>query len=252
MNRERQRWTNLASRNPYWAVVSWPEFHENDLDEDAIRRFFESGERHVASVLATVRAHVDPDFELGRALEYGCGVGRIAIPLARVCEHVVAVDISEAMLSETEANCASRAITNIDLARADEFLAAPDDAYSFDFAHSFVVLQHIAPNTGMPIIECILRRLSPGGVGALHVTYADRAGPLRRSAHRLRRRFRLVGAALNLLQGRPLAEPVIPMYEYNLVDLFEVFGRYGCTALHAELTDHSGHLGALFLFRKPG
>ena len=107
MNRERQRWTNLASRNPYWAVVSWPEFHENDLDEDAIRRFFESGERHVASVLATVRAHVDPDFEPGRALEYGCGVGRIAIPLARVCEHVVAVDISEAMLNETEANCAS-------------------------------------------------------------------------------------------------------------------------------------------------
>ena len=48
--------------------------------------------------------------------------------------------------------------------------------------------------------------------------------------------------------GRALAQTFRQLSRFCL----EVFGRYGCTALHVELTDHSGHLGALFLFRKPG
>ncbi len=43
---------------------------------------------------------------------------------------------------------------------------------------------------------------------------------------------------------------MVPMYEYDLGRLFELLRAHGCGSIHAELTDHGGHHGAMLLFRK--
>lgn len=102
----------------------------------------------------------------------------------------------------------------------------------------------------MWVADALVRRLVSGGVGALHFTYARRASVIRRVVHRLRRVIPGVNALVNVVQRRPPFEPLIPMHEYDLAVLFAWLGDHGCRHVHARLTDHGGHLGAMLLFQK--
>jgi 2-polyprenyl-3-methyl-5-hydroxy-6-metoxy-1,4-benzoquinol methylase len=46
------------------------------------------------------------DFAPRRVLDFGCGVGRVTLPLARRVDAVVAIDIADSMLS-LRASCSS-------------------------------------------------------------------------------------------------------------------------------------------------
>jgi SAM-dependent methyltransferase len=232
-------------------VLSHPQYRATALDGAGREAFFASGEADVARTLDEIRRTVAPDFQPHAALDFGCGVGRLAIPLARRCERVVGLDVSEAMLHEARANCERLGVPHVELAPA----GAPGDTLAhvrgdFDLVHSFIVFQHIAPRAGVRTADDLLRRLRPGGVGALHFTFAWDAGLPRRLAHRLRRRVPLANAVANVLQRRPLRQPAMPMYEYDLAQLYTMLWAHGCTAVHARLEEHAGHLGAMLLFRK--
>ena len=246
---ERARWERLA-RDPYYAVLNEDGFRRGRTAEDARARFDRSGEHDVGVTLAEIRRFVDPAFRPARALDFGCGVGRLTIPLARECGHVTGVDISEAMIAEARRNCEARQVANVHLVTSERFLATAADAPKFDFIHSYIVFQHIPPRAGRWLAATLLQRLAPGGVGALHFTFARRAPAVRRLVHRLRRIVPGLNVLANLVQHRPLLEPLIPMYRYDLADLFALIGDHGCEHVHARLTDHGGHLGAMLLFRR--
>jgi SAM-dependent methyltransferase len=248
LDRERARWEQLA-RDPYYAVLNEDGFRGDRVVDDARARFDRSGEEDVAETLAEIRRRIDPAFRPARALDFGCGVGRLTLPLARACDHVVGVDISQAMLDEAARNCAARGVDNVSLVSSAAFFATPAEP-SLDFVHSYIVFQHIPPRAGLWMAESLVRRLRAGGVGALHVTYARRASGARRVIHRLRRGLPGLNILANLVQRRPLGEPLIPMYRYDLGALFALLGDLGCTHVHARLTDHGGHLGAMLLFQR--
>jgi 2-polyprenyl-3-methyl-5-hydroxy-6-metoxy-1,4-benzoquinol methylase len=247
MSRERARWERLA-RDPYQAVLN--ESRYADPTPGAREEFFRSGEAHVAQIMEAIRAWLDPGFAPARAIDYGCGVGRLVIPLARRCGHVLGIDISPAMLAEARRHCAERGVANVDFRLSEEFMAEAAPA-PVDFVHSFIVLQHVAPRMGERVLDRLVAALGPGGIGALHLTYARDASPLRKAVHRLRRWVPGVNAAVNALQGRPLGQPPMPMYEYDVGRVLGRLARRGCGSAHLLLTDHGGHRGATFLFRVP-
>jgi 2-polyprenyl-3-methyl-5-hydroxy-6-metoxy-1,4-benzoquinol methylase len=249
---ERKRWNDLASEHPYWTVLIDPRYRADRIGPDDVQAFFESGERDVSRTLSAIRRSIAPGFLPRRALDYGCGVGRLTIPIAREAQHVVGVDVSESMLSEARRNCVARGIANVDLIDSRDFLAADDTRFVFDFVYSYIVLQHIPPRTGLSITDCLLRRLAPGGVAALHYTYARKASLLRRIVHPMRRWLLPLNVAVNVIQRRPMFEPMIPVYQYDLAKLLQLFQEHGCTSLCAELTDHGGHSGVMFMLRKGG
>jgi SAM-dependent methyltransferase len=249
-DRGRRTWERFGEAEPYWSVLSQPQFRAGALDEDARAAFFRAGEEDVAATLGAIRATVAPGFAPRAALDFGCGVGRLVVPLARRCERVVGVDIWAAMLREARANCDRLGATHAELALA----GAPGDtlarvAGDFDLAHSYIVFQHVAPAVGERILRDLLRRLRPGGVGALHFTFAWDAPLLKRAAHRVRRSVPLANAVANVLQRRPLRQPAMPMYAYDLSRLHHVLHEHGVRAVHALHTEHAGHLGAMLLFR---
>lgn len=247
---ERGRWERLA-RDPYYAVLNEDGFRLGQGTDDARARFDASGEADVAQTLAEIRRFVAPDFHPARALDFGCGVGRLTIPLARSCEHVTGVDISQAMLDEARRNCDARGVRNVALVTSEQFFASgATEPATLDFIHSYIVFQHIPPAAGMWLADSLVQRLVPGGVGALHFTYARRASPVRRVVHRLRRLVPGLNLLANLVQRRPLREPLIPMNEYDLGALATLLAHRGCTHVHARLTDHGGHLGAMLLFQR--
>src|SRR4029453_18161126 len=91
-------WNHLAKTDPYWAVLTLPQFHKDQLTKDALADFFSTGERHVEFVLDVIHSPFDPSFTPWACLDFGCGVGRLVIPFAQKCRAVVGVDVSEAML----------------------------------------------------------------------------------------------------------------------------------------------------------
>jgi SAM-dependent methyltransferase len=103
-------WEELGKTDPYWAI----------LEHGSRAKFFASGEEHVAAVLQAVHERIDPDYRPTRALDFGCGAGRVLIPLAQICDEVVGVDVSEATLSEARRNCVDRGLANVELAAALE------------------------------------------------------------------------------------------------------------------------------------
>lgn len=247
---EQKRWTDLASEHPYWTVLAEPQYRANRIGPAEVRQFYETGEREVADTLANVRRFIDPAFRPNRSLDYGSGMGRLTIPIARASDFAFGIDLSEPMLQASRAAAAKQGVSNVEFVHADGFLEAPDENYQLDFVHSYIVLQHIHPRIGMRITDTLLRRLNRGGVAALHFTFGRRASLLRRIVHPLRRVFPPLNVAANIVQRRPTFEPMIPMHHYDLAQLFSLFQSHGARSVHALPTDQGGHLGAMFIFAK--
>ena len=245
---ERSRWERLA-RDPYYAVINAESNRSNRFDDEARQTLVDSGERDVAETIDEVRRWLAPDFRPRQAVDFGCGVGRLTIPLARVCGHVTGIDISEAMLVEARRNCREAGVDNATFVNSNEYFSqAPETRVPVDFVHAFIVFQHIPPRAGMWLARELVGRLRPGGIGALHFTYARRAPRLRQAVNRMRRHVPLVNRLANVVQHRPANEPFIPMNNYDLGALYRLLSDSGCREVHARLTDHGGHLGAKLIF----
>ena len=243
-------WGRYGDIDPYFGVLRHDKFHRDKLDDVAIAEFFQSGEAHVDWLLRAIRGGVDETFAPRRVLDFGCGVGRLLIPLARMSERVVGVDISEGMLREARHNCASRGVVNVDLVLSDDGLSRVEG--TFDLVHSWIVLQHILPRRGMLILQELFRRLDGGGVGALHFTYRSTASRSRRAIRWLRSRMPGVNALVNIVQRRPPSYPLMQMHAYNLNRIVALLHAAGCERIHALLTDHGGDLGVVLMFQKRG
>jgi SAM-dependent methyltransferase len=246
---ERDRWERLA-RDPYYAVLNVEENREGRMSDGDRERFARSGEEDMERTFDEIRRWIAPGFAPRRAVDFGCGVGRLTIPIARVAEQVTGIDISEAMLREARRNCEANGVSNATFVSPDAYFAASGPALDVDFVHAYIVFQHMPPRAGMWVADALVQRLVPGGVGALHFTYARRASRLRRVVNRLRRVVPGVNALVNLAQRRPLSEPLIPMNAYDLGALYARLAEHGCSHVHARLTDHGGHLGAMLVFQK--
>lgn len=249
LRRERSRWERLA-RDPYYAVINAEANRSSRFTDDAKRALVDSGERDVAQTVEDIRHWLAPDFLPNEAVDFGCGVGRLTMPLAHLARHVTGVDISEAMLVEASRNCAGAKIDNATFVTSDDYFGADRAVERVDFIHAFIVFQHIPPRAGMWLAEQLIGRLRVGGIGALHFTYDRRATRLRQAVNRLRRHVPGLNRVANLIQRRPIGEPFIPMNSYDIGALYRMLADNGCGEVHARLTDHGGHLGAMLIFRK--
>src|SRR5215510_4851967 len=106
-------WERFAAREPYFAAVTDPRFLRANLTPEHERRFFASGESLVSWMLGVIDAGLAPQFAPMSTLEFGCGVGRLALPLARRPGTVVAVDRSPVMLDLARAEADRRGLGHI-------------------------------------------------------------------------------------------------------------------------------------------
>lgn len=248
-----QVWKQLGESDPYWAVMTAPQFHKEQLTDAGVANFFASGDLHVQLVLDTIRGQIDPSFQPQSCLDFGCGVGRLAIPFARHCPKVVGVDVSEAMLAEARKNSRRFAVGNVQWVLSDDALSRVVGQY--DLVHSFIVLQHIEPGRGLGLIRRLIERVSASGCGVLHVIHSTAVN---------RRDARLPGWAAALNRGRRTAihalknlgasvgwgRQEIAMNPTNLNALFTLLQECGVRRSHLIYTDHGGELGLLIFFRK--
>jgi 2-polyprenyl-3-methyl-5-hydroxy-6-metoxy-1,4-benzoquinol methylase len=238
-------WERLAQADPFWAVAGGEQFHKDRLNDEAQREFFASGERYIASVFDLIRKHLDPSFAPRNALDFGCGLGRLTIPLARRVECVTGVDVADTMLRQARGWLDHFQINNVELCKGNDSLASVNGP--FDLIHSCIVFQHIAPQRGEAILRRMLELMKNGSVGVLHFLYGLARNPLhttmRQRLFRIKERIWFIYRAL-------LGKPAMQMNEYHLNVLFRILQEAGIRRFHIELSDHGGAYGAVIYFQK--
>jgi SAM-dependent methyltransferase len=242
-------WRLLGKTDPYYAVLTNSGYRRDNFDQAARDEFFASGERHAQWVLRQAKRVAGPDFTPRRVMDFGCGVGRVLIPLARSAVSTLGVDVSTDMLAEARANVQRAGIQGVDLVSSDDALSMVEG--QFDLVHAYIVFQHIAPRRGERIVAGLLERVAPGGVVALHFTCGRDAPAWRRVLSLARRSVPGVNAIVNLARHRPISEPVIPMFEYRLERVIHLYRDRGCAGVWAIITDHGGHPGVMLVACAP-
>lgn len=246
-------WEYFGKHDPYYGVITSSEFQQANLNQEAKARFFESGQHHIDRVLNIIQTHLIPGFIPTKALDFGCGVGRLTIPLASVCTSVIAVDVSESMLKEAKANCDQRGLANVQFVTSEQALAECSDP--IDFLHSFIVFQHIPPQRGEAIVRQLLDRLQVGGVGVLHFTYLRKASLRERIVYWATNSVPLLNGVINLVyRKKPFAYPTIQMHAYSLQTVFHILQEKNCHQVYVQFSDHSNprttDYGVMVFFQK--
>jgi len=196
-------WEDLAEVDPYWAIAGNARLKYGGWDE---QEFFDSGERVVADVMTAAAALGHP-VEHCRALDFGCGYGRLTRALAGRFETCVGLDISARMVDGARRLNASVANASFEVNEASDLRRFPDGHFDLILAKS--VLGH-SPSREVVLgyVEEFVRCLAPRG---LAVFQAPNAMPLRQRIQHHRRIYlglRRLGVRPDFLYRRLRTSPM--------------------------------------------
>lgn len=239
-------WETWGRIDPYYGVVSHENFRKGRIAENR-DDFFATGRDFVADKLARCEQIFGP-LPRRRALDFGCGVGRLTLPLAAHFDSVVGLDISPAMLAEAVRNADATGCRNVVFERSDDALSAAPGLFSF--VNSYIVLQHIPTRRGMPILRQLVNKVEPGGGFSLHLSVHTR-GPTWRAAHWLVHHVPLADRLSAVAKGRPWSEPAMQMNGYPLQAILVHLAEQGIQDIYVFSERHAAALTFGLIGRKP-
>lgn len=214
-------WRTWGETDPYYGVVSAPEFRREQVDVDY---FFLTGEAYILERLARLERMLGV-IRRRRALDFGCGVGRVALPLAAQFDEVVGLDVAPAMLEEGERLRLGRGTGNVHFRLSDDGLTQA--VGSFDFVHSYIVFQHIPVERGLRLIARLIDKVTVGGLINLHIAIRRGDTPLKALFYRARTRIPGLQRLVHRLRGKKPDEPMMQMNEYPASTVFSMLHLAG-------------------------
>jgi SAM-dependent methyltransferase len=246
-------WTAIAETDPYWGVLADERYRGQELAEAERADFYNSGKVLVDVILQEVRSNLDANFAPTRSLDFGCGVGRLLIPLARRTKgEAVGVDVAPKMIEITRRHVEQCGLSNVTLVLGNDELS--NVTGDFDLINSFLVFQHIPPPRGYAITAKLLTLLRPGGVACLHYSFArDRRILIHNTGNMAF--YRVDGRALHDLSppppsSRKLKVGAVHMFDYDLNHLTIMLAVERITRFILKMDDQGGHMCAYIIFKR--
>jgi len=159
LGRHQRDWDDLATMDPLWAIASTPDRRFGGWDEDA---FMASGRRKVEGLMARFDRLGLPE-RRERALDFGCGVGRLTLPLGEHFAEAVGVDIAPAMIEQARERAAGREGVRYVLNERDDLQTLAGEPY--DLVYTGLVLQHQPSRaTALRYLGELAGLVGPGGL----------------------------------------------------------------------------------------
>ena len=149
---------SLAADDPLWTVLSDNEKRGGKWDET---EFYGTGEG-VIDDLESRLTRLGLELKGDRAIDFGCGVGRLTFPLGKRFASCYGIDISQSMIEfansriERGPNCQFIVNTTTQLPTFE--------IASIDFIYSAIVFQHIAPRYTREYLRTFSDALKPGAL----------------------------------------------------------------------------------------
>lgn len=156
-------WERAAKQDPLWAILSDPTKRDRAWD---VASFFESGRAEIEQLHTRLR-ELGRVPRMGRALDFGCGVGRLTQALAPSFDEVIGVDASMTMIE-----LARKLNRYPDKARYVHNTAPvlePIASNSIDLLYTDIVLQHLEPARAIRYVADFMRVLAPGGIAVFQL-----------------------------------------------------------------------------------
>ncbi len=158
----RAEWNERAREDAHYFVA----FGRRDQDDE---EFFATAADLVRELEAELK-RLPPDVPAAsrRALEIGCGPGRLMRPMSRHFGEIHGVDVSDEMIARAQRKLAGVPHAHAHHASGSD-LALFDSGY-FDFVYSYAVFQHIpSAEVVFSYLRETVRVLKPGGIARLQI-----------------------------------------------------------------------------------
>ncbi len=140
-----------------WAIITRPGMEGGKWDKES---FFETGRKEINRTIRYLQLK-SIQIPKGRALDFGCGIGRLTQALAPHFDQVYGVDIAPAMIEMAMQHNQFGDKCKYFLNEVDDLSLFEDQ--SFAFIYSNITLQHMEPRYAKKYIVEFLRLLAPGG-----------------------------------------------------------------------------------------
>jgi trans-aconitate methyltransferase len=150
-------WDELGRENALGAILT----KDGQVAEWNEAEFLATGRQDVDRFLADM-ARLAPNVARTRAMDFGCGVGRITRAMADHFDAVVGVDVAPSMIERARSLHADCRRCSFVVQRAPHLQLFP--SASFSVVYSRIVLQHIRPVIVRRYIPELIRVVEPGGV----------------------------------------------------------------------------------------
>jgi SAM-dependent methyltransferase len=160
-------WQRLGEVEAHWSVATIEDFRPDRIQQ-SLATFFATGERDIETLWCTLRRVGIDTTRLATALDFGCGVGRLSMALAKRVRALESADVSASHLKLAQEAAVERQQINIrfhHLKRIGDIADLPE----VDLVYSVIVLQHNPPPVIRSIFAQLLGRLSQGGVAVIQV-----------------------------------------------------------------------------------
>src|SRR3982751_5591665 len=240
-------WEKFGKDDPYFGVLAHDRFTAGRISAHR-NEFFKTGRFAVAQIVDRYEAHFGP-LQKDRALDHGCGVGRLTLPLAERFADVIGLDVSRSMIAEATSNAAQARAANARFALADDQLSYAPGEYGF--VNSYMVLQHIRVRRGLRILSQLLIKVRSGG--GFHAHLSLRTDPLRsRALWWASHHIPGVKIWQNVFAGRPWNAPAMQMNNYPLNRLAVLLDGAGISDFLVSTERHGSFLTLSVMGRKPG
>lgn len=174
-------WNQRAQKDAFYYVES--AFWDGNID-----RFFELGEERTKEILEPIIQKLSLHTDKLTLLEIGCGVGRFSREFSKRFNDVVAVDVSDEMVTQATTLNPTARYPNLSFHATDGSSLDFIDSNSIDFVFSYEVFQH------MPSSEIVLanlkevqRVLKPKGHAYIHLMTSE--GSIKKEVKKLAKKL---------------------------------------------------------------
>jgi 2-polyprenyl-3-methyl-5-hydroxy-6-metoxy-1,4-benzoquinol methylase len=162
------QWMRLGQERPFWSSEMRPEFDPGQIDAHR-EQFAQTGETEVAGLLKLLERYGLRPGQFERVCDFGCGVGRVARPLARIFRSVTGCDVSTPHMMIAR-SLTGAAVTYALVDMPDFGMAKP-----FDLWFSTQTLQFTPPPVSTLILRRMFAMLAPGGLAVFQVPTEQRS-----------------------------------------------------------------------------
>jgi SAM-dependent methyltransferase len=152
------KWNEAGKVDPFWSVLADPDKKGNRWQ---VEEFFRTGVEEIDRLMDYI-ASLGAGLRTGRALDFGCGPGRLTQALGRDFARVDGVDISPSMIELAKQLNGRPDLCHYHVNGADDLRIFPDG--SFDFIYTSMTLQHLKPRNTRRYLREFLRVLAPEGL----------------------------------------------------------------------------------------
>jgi SAM-dependent methyltransferase len=151
-------WDLLGRRSPFGAILT---DSDGSMPEWNLAEFLATGQMDAQRFITDLE-RIAPGVSRTRALDFGCGVGRVTRALAEYFDHVVGADVAPSMIAEARRLNAHAPKLSFVVNRTPHLRQFQSG--TFDVIYCRLVLQHMRPRIARRYIQEMIRLLARGGV----------------------------------------------------------------------------------------